>query len=139
MKVKELWSDSDFEKMGWHDNRLYAISFPNEDFKLTLDIDYIFKWDRSIGNELKFWVSPCDLVFENVSELKIETDLKDSLLLFISDIKRSNPRLSPNQNVTIWDYVIECDNGLLSFSVTGFKQLVRAQPILSETQDLNRL
>jgi len=135
MQVKDIWEDSDFESMGWHDARLYSISFPDDEFRFNLSIDYIFQWDKE-GDHFKFWVSPCDMTFENVSNFKANVDFRDTMLIFISDLKRSNPRLSPNGKMTIWDYVIECDNGEISFSATGFEQKVKAQPVLSETQDL---
>jgi hypothetical protein len=138
MKTKDLWTDSDFEAMGWHDCRFYAVTLPDEQFQMKLDIDYIFALDESMSEDLKFWVSPCDLIFENISQFKINVDFEDSMLLFIGDIKRTNPRLSPNKKVTIWDYFINCDNGSVSFSATGFKQILRAAPVLSKTQDLNR-
>lgn len=28
MKVKEIWTEKDFEDMGWHDSHVHAISFP---------------------------------------------------------------------------------------------------------------
>ena len=138
MKVRECWLDSDFADMGWHDSRLYAVVLPDEEFKLTLDIDYIFKWEKSSDSVTGFWVSPCDLIFSNVSNFKVEIDFGNTNLLFISDIKRTNERLTPNGKYTEWDYEIECDNGLISFSATGFEQRVRKQPVLSESQDLDK-
>ncbi len=138
MKVRERWFDSDFSDMGWHDARLYAVALPDEDFKLTLDIDYIFKWEKLYDSVTGFWVSPCDLIFGNVSSFKVSIDFGDTNLLFISDIQRKNKRLTPNGKYSEWDYQIQCDNGLISFSATGFEQRVRKQPVLSKTQDLAR-
>lgn len=138
MDVKAIWTDSDFEAMGWHDCRLYGLVVPDEDFNLSFDIDYIFKWEKSSDETTGFWVSPCDLVFENVSNFKVEMEFKDSLLLFVGNVNRGNRRLSPNGQLTVWDYEIECDNGVLSFSATGFNQHIRKQPILSASQDLNK-
>jgi hypothetical protein len=36
---KWLWTESDFEMMGWHDSRVYAISFSPEQSEIILDID----------------------------------------------------------------------------------------------------
>lgn len=135
MDVKEIWTDSEFDDLGWHDCRLYAIKFPDENLKLSFDIDYIFKWEK-VSEHFKFWVAPCDLVFSDVLGLKINMDYKDSIPMYISEVKRSNPRISPNGKVTIWDYFIECDIGQIFFSSTGFQQKIRSQPVLSESQDL---
>jgi hypothetical protein len=40
---KSLWTEKDFDTMGWHDSFVYGISF-GENFQLLFDIDYIFKW-----------------------------------------------------------------------------------------------
>lgn len=133
MDVKELWETEDFEEMGWHDARIYSIVVPGEDYKLKLDIDYIFKWELK-GEFFNFWVSPCSLSFLDVSDLKINIDFKNNLMLFISDINRFNERLSPKGKFTVWDYEIECDNGMISFSATGYEQQVRKPPVFSEGQ-----
>lgn len=137
IELKSNWSDKDFDEMGWHDARLYAISFPDEKFKLALRLDYILKWDRSSGEGVKFWVSPSELVFSDVSRFKVNIDFEDNMLLFIKEIKRYNPQPSPNGKVTLWDFFIELDNGVISFTSTGFEQNMLKQPVLSDTQDLN--
>tara|TARA_B100000745_G_C20111005_1_gene380246 strand:- start:616 stop:1038 length:423 start_codon:yes stop_codon:yes gene_type:complete len=137
MKVQEIWTSLDFEVMGWHDSRIYSITLPDENFQLAFDIDYTFKWERSSGSIVGFWVSPCDLIFKNISHFKMEVDYSDTNLLFISDIRRRNERLTPNRKFTQWDYEIECDAGLITFSSIGFEQKVRKQPVLSESQDLD--
>ena len=139
MKVKDRWTDADFDQMGWHDCRLYSLAFPNEDFCLKLDIDYIFRWDKLTDGSFCFWVSPCDLIFRNVSDFKAEVDFANYMQLFISDLRRHNARPSPNGGVTLWDYEIECDHGQISFTATGFEQLVRKQPDpCGPQQDLGR-
>ncbi len=138
MNVKNVWTDSDFNEMGWHDCRLYSVIIPGEDLKLKFNLDYIFEVEKK-ENEFKgFWVAPCELHFFNVIGLKINIEITDTILLFISDIRRLNERLTPNGKSTEWDYEIECDNGDISFSATGFRQELKSQPILSKTYDLNR-
>ncbi len=39
---KNIWTDTDFEKMGWHDNHIYKIRLIKD---LELDIDYILQWN----------------------------------------------------------------------------------------------
>ncbi|MBL7999657.1 MAG: hypothetical protein JNL32_13610, partial [Candidatus Kapabacteria bacterium] len=93
MKVKEVWTDNDFEEMGWHDSYIHAISFPYDTLDLSLDIDYLFKWvfdDKD--NMYDFWVSPCTLTFVNVLDIKIELNFQNSIGLYIVAILRDNPR-----------------------------------------------
>jgi hypothetical protein len=134
MEVKNIWTEIDFEVMGWHDSRLYSIKFPDDNFQLKFDIDYIFQWIQEDKNSFKFWISPSNLIFNNVNNLKINIDFRNFIGLTILDIERGNSRMSPNGKITIWDYVIETDNGVISFSSTGFQQEIREQPVLSNTQ-----
>lgn len=134
MNIKNIWTNSDFEEMGWHDNRIYKITFPNKSFNFSLYLDYIFDWDRTNS---KCLISPCELVFENVSNLKVNLDFQDTSLLFINEIKRSESKPSINNKTLIWYYDIGCDIGTISFNSTGFKQVVIKPPILSESIYLN--
>ncbi len=69
---KLVWSESDFEIMGWHDCPIYGILFADN---VTLDIDYIFKWILNDQNGYhEFWISPATLVFDQARNLKIEID-----------------------------------------------------------------
>ncbi|QRY65460.1 hypothetical protein JVX98_07450 (plasmid) [Ensifer sp. PDNC004] len=131
MVIKAKWTDADFNNMGWHDCRLYAIKLLDQRFNLSFDIDYMFRWHQT-----GFDISPCVLTFFNVFDLKINLDYDGNLLCFISDINRLEAR-SPN-GTRIWLYGIECNVGSISFSATGFEQTVKAPPTCSETQDLNR-
>jgi|SRR5687767_7340153 len=85
-RPKSLWTEADFEIMGWHDARIYALAFLEETFEFALDIDYILEWVKPVppAERFTFWVSPCTLVFENVSELEI--DLAPYVDLTIDDI-----------------------------------------------------
>ena len=136
--IKEIWGDDDFKDMGWHDCRLYGVKLLNENFNISFDLDYIFRWIKSENKFDGFDVAPCVLTFFNVSRLNIELNYNENLLCFISDIKRENMRPSPNGKFSLYDYSIECDTGFISFSATGFEQRVKSVPIRSEYQDLRR-
>jgi hypothetical protein len=43
---KWLWTESDFEIMGWHDSNIYAVTFSPEKFEIAFDIDYIRRLDN---------------------------------------------------------------------------------------------
>ena len=139
MEVKNNWNDNDFEDMSWHDCYVYEISFPDENQKLRLDIDYIFDWvlERD-SNMYRFWVSPSQLTFLNVLYLKLHLDFQNTVGLTIEKIKRGNPRKLHATTKPIWDYEIMTDKGLITFQSSGFLQEVKAQPILSEYQTLYR-
>jgi hypothetical protein len=139
MNVKKVWTEEDFEKMRWHDSHIHAISFPNEDLEFSLDIDYLFKWvldDKT--NLYNFLVSPCVLFFFDVFDLELNLDFKNAVGLDIQDINRSNPRLAPNGKTTLWDFEIITDKGYIKFESSGYKQVVKEQPIYSQSQVLDR-
>lgn len=139
MNIKELWTETDFEDMGWQDSHIHAISFPNEDLELSLDIDYLFKWSRDDKSNLyNFWVSPCILFFFNVLNLKISIDFQNTIGLDILEINRQDPHLSPNGKMTLWIFEIVTDKGCIEFESSGYRQVVKKQPIFSQSQVLDR-
>jgi hypothetical protein len=77
-----LWTESDFEIMGWHDSNIYAVAFSPEKFEIAFDIDYIFQWVHPKQNEtcFSFWVSPATLVFKNVYDVEFHIELYDGRL-----------------------------------------------------------
>ncbi|GAB2811096.1 hypothetical protein [Ferruginibacter profundus] len=134
---KSLWTEKDFDTMGWHDSIVYAISF-GENFQLLFDIDYIFKWVLT-GKTYHFWVSPCTLVFENVYDLKFDLEFS-GIELEIDDITRKNPQ-RPNNADHIgrdieMDWFIETQQGTISFKSVGYKQYVRQLPSYLPTQTI---
>lgn len=140
MKVKEIWTELDFEDMGWHDCHIHAMSFPNEELEISFDIDYLFKWELDDKSNLyKFWVSPCILFFYNVINLKIDIDFQNAIGLDILDINKKNLRLSADKKINLWDFEIATDKGLIKFESSGYKQVVKNQPICSESQILARM
>jgi len=140
---KLIWDENDFDKMGWHDSKIYAIAFKDEKFEFVLDIDYILEWIHGEGNEskFKFWVSPSTLVFKNVWDLNFS--LTTNLDLEIQDIHRSNPLPAKNSKHIAepleYDWVIETNSGDITFKSVGYKQHFRMAPILSNSQRINLL
>lgn len=137
--MKNIWTEEDFEEMGWHDSYLHAISFPSEDLELSLDIDYLFQWILDEKSSLySFWVSPCTLTFASTLNLEVSLDFKNSTGIYINDICRTNPRVSANGNVTLWNFEIVTDKGVVKFESSGYRQIVKKQPIFSQSQVLRR-
>ena len=134
---KWVWSDEDFDLMGWHDVTIHAVGVALEQWELFLDIDYILQWIDPIPPEeyFKFWVAPASLVYENVSDLKIDIDVGSYQEITLQGIERSNPRVS-NGVITVWDWLLESHQGSVSFIATGFKQYIRSAPMLGKMQSL---
>lgn len=75
---KSIWTEADFEQMGWHDCTIYGMALKEGDDVLSnelyFDIDYIFKWIYPEQDEssFSFWIAPCTLIFKQVFNLKKE-------------------------------------------------------------------
>lgn len=138
---KSLWTESDFDEMGWHDSLIYGFIF-SENYELILDIDYIFHWVQPKGDikYFKFWVSPCTLIFENVNNLKFDIEISEPFELEIADIHRDNPTRPKNADYikrdTEYNWIIETQQGEITFKAVGFKQFVRILPILLDRQNI---
>jgi hypothetical protein len=114
---KTIWTDADFDKMGWHDNHIYKIRLTED---LELDIDYILHWNKPDleGLPFTFWIAPATLIFKNVKNLSFEFDtgLQDSFE--IEDIERENK----NQ----WTIITR--QGDIQFTSDGYEQFIRQDP-----------
>lgn len=123
---KNLWTQDDFEVMGWHDCPIYAIQLADD---ILLDIDYILKWvldDQ--GKSYQFWVAPATLQFISPYDLEIAVKLDFVNGLEIADIHQT--ALSDG----LCEYHIETQEGDIRFKSKGYKQLIRRDPALQSSQ-----
>lgn len=138
---KEIWTEADFEKMGWHDNTIHAFSV-DRDYKFLLDIDYIFKWVHPKKSEkyFKFWVAPCTLIFENVYNLVFDLEISAPHHRKIDNISRVNPTRPKNAEYIgkgiEHEWAIETLQGEITFKSVGYTQYTRRQPILNSSDEL---
>ena len=141
---KWVWTDTDFEQMGWHDVRIHAMS-TNETLmdglhvglgELLLDIDYILKWPnlksptQPEGN--LFWVSPATLAFQDVWDLNIKIHNfggNDPTWDIWSIGREPHDKLVMNKPKA-WSWKIELHGGMIDFFATGFEQYIRKKPTL---------
>jgi hypothetical protein len=137
---KAIWTQSDFDTMGWHDATVHAIAFHEDaaDAELLLDIDYIVRW---IGPEppaehFTFLVAPATIVFENVWTLEGELGAQRTLLQ-IQDIHRRAPQHDWDRNAGVHPWTIEGHDFELGFLASGFRQHFRARPVKSASQRLD--
>jgi hypothetical protein len=123
---KWIWTEKDFNNMGWHDSTIYSLRFQEN---LELDIDYIFRWNKSEveGFYYTFWVAPATLVFKNPSELTFEfSDSFDYSFFEIEDI------VLETDDKTSWTIIFR--QGHISFKACNFKQIIRKRPSLQLNQ-----
>lgn len=135
---KMIWSNDDFENMGWKDTFIHAIATVPEKYEIWLDIDYIVRWvnPNSTENTFSFWVAPATLVFSNVCDLEIHLESQSGGFL-IRSFERSDEQLTPNKEMNVWLWEFDLDEGNLSFRTTGFTQFFRRKPSLTHSQQLS--
>lgn len=133
---KSVWTDADFDQMGWHDNRIHAIAIepdPPWPGRVLIDLDYIVKWVQPTESSFNFWISPATLVFDHASDLVVETiDLtRWGFDLEMIEIRRDGP---DEHGTFLWSVV-----GDVSFRLRsrGFTQYLRRPPVLIDSQRLS--
>jgi hypothetical protein len=133
---KVVWSDADFDEMGWHDVQIHGIAFYSESWELAFDIDYLFKWElNQETNAYSFWIAPCTLVFEGVGDLKMDARPQYVPSPEIAEIKQQSDTSS---NCKRYIYKIDLhDHGVISLSASGFHQYTRRKPVLAGNQSLS--
>ena len=126
---KSVWSESDFEIMGWHDCPIYGVQFEDN---VAFDLDYIFKWILDENeSSYKFWLSPATLIFEQARNLIIEIELEFINGLEIAEIRQK--KIKNNE----YEYHIETQEGDIRLIASGYKQYIRKDPILKQGQCLS--
>jgi hypothetical protein len=136
--AKWIWTDNDFDAMGWHDATLWAMLADPERFEFLVDLDYIFEWVKPAPEETyyKFWIAPVTMIFENAHTVKLDIESSQGTIE-VADLHRENPRPTPNGKLEERTYRFECQEGEISLLATGFQMIVRRNPALLGTQSLN--
>jgi hypothetical protein len=126
---KWIWTESDFEKMGWHDAPIWGLRL---NVNLEFDIDYILKWnDPDIeGMPFTFWIAPSTLVFETPTQLSFELlSTFEETWLEIEDIEQTREGEKKR-------WTIATGQGDISFIASSFKQIIRQAPSLRFSQSV---
>lgn len=140
---KKVWTENDYEQMGWHDCSIYGLTFlpveENGTTHLVFDIDYIFKWVKPIQPKqiFSFWVAPCTLVFKDTFALKMNIDRRGGTtdMLEIADLYLVD-KVEQETNKWIYEWAIDLQEGSINFKSSGFDQIVRKKPIYTDGQFL---
>lgn len=117
---KSIWTETDFEKMGWHDSNIYKTRLAED---LELDIDYIFQWNKPDleGLPFTFWVAPATLVFKQVKIISFELDTAFNNTFEIEVIEKTE-----TNNNTVWTIITR--QGDIEFTSEGYIQYIRQEP-----------
>ena len=119
---KWIWTEADFDEMGWHDCPIYAMKF---DDNISFDLDYFFKWNQPEieGMPFTFWISPVTLIFEDITLFKV-----NCITDFVNGLEINVISKSTLKNTIEW--IIETQEGTITIHSKGFKQIVRRKPTL---------
>ena len=135
---KSIWTEQDFDKMGWHDSSVYGIAFGTP-YELSFDIDYIFKWVNPVklGQPISFWVSPCTLLFKDAFALTMNIDRRGGMtdMLEIADLYLVG-KVEQEKNKWIYEWNIDLQEGHINFKSSGFDQVIRQRPVFTDGQFL---
>jgi hypothetical protein len=133
---KLVWSEADYDQMGFHDVGIRAVYFSTQSQEVSFDIDYIFKWVMPTppGKFFTFWVSPATLVFRDVSD--VEVSWGGSELFELDELKRSEEEKLPT-GYARWLWTLAGNvGGSASLRATGYNLYVRREPIYINRQNL---
>ena len=137
---KAVWTDADFDVMGWHDATVHGIAFEESDDRsaLLIDLDYVVRWiePEPPSKYFSFLVAPATLVFENVWSLNGDVSAPRTLLE-IADVHRLEAETDRQQNAGVRRWRIEGQGFELRFLAAGFHQHFRALPRRSRSQRLS--
>jgi hypothetical protein len=140
MPHQQAWDESHFDEMSWHDNHVHGLRVrrgPNGwDGQLELDIDYILEWLRPSESTFAFRIAPATLTFIDVLELRIEIDYAAISFATTPFSIAGISREVTSHGGTRWTLEINHPDGAISFLASGFRQVLRAAPIVKPSQSL---
>jgi hypothetical protein len=147
-------SRSEFDDLSWHDNALYGLRLDVGDWArgdwhsdLALDIDHIVEWLCGVDRQVRFRIAPATLTFHDVTDLIVAIDCGDSggqialHPLSIDAITRDRIR---DQKICLdrpyyrWRIALNLpQGGAIMFGASGFTQILRAEPVVRDEQQLS--
>jgi hypothetical protein len=135
---RRIWTEADFEQMGWHDCAVHALAFRPERFELRLDLDYILRWiaPTEPGGPFTFRLAPATLVFHNVSEATVDLQPWTGALPTLDALTRADPQPTPNGRLVTWSWELDGHEGAIRLRATGYTQALRAAPRVAPEQRL---
>src|SRR5262249_10085271 len=132
---KYIWTDADFDGMGWHDCWIHAFTADSDPwaprFDFVFDLDYLVRWviPESSTGEIYFWVAPATLAFHCAREIRVDLYAESAWNLQISELRRIETRLTPDGISMDTHWEVQTIQGTISLWATGFTQYIRRPPV----------
>ena len=125
---KWVWTEADFDQIGWHDATIYAVQFGKD---ISFDIDYIFEWVQADKDDFfSFVIAPATLVFPEPRSVVFSVDFRFGQQLEIEHIHRR----ATDAGSTEW--YLETHQGDIIVVADAFQQIIRRQPTLQTGQQI---
>jgi hypothetical protein len=128
------WDQSHFDELCWHDVHVHGISIRagmHGAGELVLDIDYIAEWLCRPDGTARFRVAPATLTFHDVYDLVMDLDYakaQAAIVPFSIDGIEREPHIQANVGFQ-WRIPVNWPTGSISFTASGFTQVLRSEPI----------
>jgi hypothetical protein len=135
-----IWTHADWERMGWHDATVHAMGYASaSEWEFAFDIDYILAWVQPAPGQkhFTFWVAPATLIFEHVSDLRIDMEPRGEIS--VQDLRCDDEQpLRPGFDgpASDWRWTLDCNEGEISMRATVFRQIFRRPPVHRDHQKL---
>jgi len=136
-------TEVEFESVSWHDCYFYGFSLRAGEHgtgSLVLDLDFIVEWLSPVEGFFRFRVAPATLTFREVSELRVELSYVDpnaALGPFALDgIEREVVTYPTGWSSYRWVLNVNWPHGYFRFASPGFTQILRAEPLVSNSPRL---
>ena len=137
-----------FEEYNWHDSAVHGIRVIEGtdgcSGELILDVDYIVEWlePKTAGAGFEFRIAPADLIFFEATDLVICVDYSASSAalgpMSICQVQREPIAYPGGSSSFAWKIEMNWPtNAFISFQSPGFKQALRAAPVVSGSQRLS--
>ena len=134
---KTVWTDADFDQMGWHDATLWSMLADSDAFEFALDLDYIFEWVHPGPGEtyFEFWVAPVTMVFHMAHTVVLDIESMSGSIE-VADVHRGDPVPTVRGEGSQREYRFECQEGEISLMTEGYTMYVRRPPVRLRAQRL---
>lgn len=139
----QSWSEQDFDEMCWHDCHVYGWRIGEGEYgcgNLTLDLDYITRWEQPAEGGCLFHVAPATLEFFDINQLAMSIDYQGCAIgpFSIDGIERTILFDIPAGRSYRFDIQVNFPfEGFLRFIGNQFRQTLRGDPIRSSSQSLD--
>lgn len=147
-------TETQFDAISWHDCAVWGLALRPGDpdagdwrSDLVLDIDFIVEWLCGVDRVIRFRVAPADLIFHDVTDLRIHVDWDGGDQVALHPLSIDAIERTPVQHQKVhldrpyysWTIRLNWPAGsTIAFGAVGFEQELRAEPVVTDVQSLGR-